>query len=129
MNAHRAAVRAVAAELHEQWRVGRRLPDGSLEPRWKDSDTIDIANTAFEHLPATWQQENLAAAASAVTAVTGTTLLQDAAAQIHHDWLARNGQWAPAQQQLPYVELPEVEKEKDRVVARAAASVLGVSLA
>ena len=47
---------------------------------------------------------------------------------VHVAWLSRNAQWAPAEQALPYSDLSEVEKDKDRAVARLAASVAGVTL-
>lgn len=39
---------------------------------------------------------------------------------IHKQWMVRNGSWAPAEQMVDYKDLPEAEKEKDRVIARAA---------
>ena len=35
-------------------------------------------------------------------------------------WLERNGSWAPAEQNKPYAELSEEEKEKDRVIIKKA---------
>jgi len=37
--------------------------------------------------------------------------------------LERNGSWAEEGQKLPYLELAESEKEKDRVVVRTALNV------
>jgi len=43
---------------------------------------------------------------------------------MHDKWLERNGEWAPAEQKLPYDELSEEEKEKDRVVIKKAIDAL-----
>lgn len=82
---------------------------------------MDIANTPYSELPSKWQAENAAAAESGVQAVLkheGNVEL--AAADIHDSWLDRNGEWAEPHQKAPYIELSDTEKEKDRVVARAA---------
>ncbi len=39
---------------------------------------------------------------------------------VHQQWLERNGNWAPAEQNKPYNQLAESEKEKDRVIVRGA---------
>ena len=36
-------------------------------------------------------------------------------AKVHEEWLKRNGSWAEEKLKVPYEQLPEVEKEKDRV--------------
>jgi hypothetical protein len=46
--------------------------------------------------------------------------IEQAADAAHVSWLERNGSWAPAHQKLPYAELSEEEKEKDRVFVRRA---------
>jgi hypothetical protein len=45
--------------------------------------------------------------------------LEDISSQIHDAWLDENKDWAPEDQKVPYSQLPEHEKEKDRQVARA----------
>lgn len=120
----------IASVLHDEWRAQRLLADGSYEPRIKDDGaggTVDIANTDYVNLPEKWQAENKAAAwlvAAAIQANPEGTI-DDLAAVVHTDWLSRNGEWAPAEQALPYAELSEDEKEKDRAVVRVALSVIG----
>lgn len=115
---------SVATRLHDAWRAPRALADGSFEPRLKDDGVggqVDIANTGYADLPPKWQAENAAAAAGAIQAVSENPRdLEAAASAVHEDWLSRNGEWAEPEQKLPYAQLSEVEKEKDRVVVRAA---------
>lgn len=131
----------VAGRLHDRWRASRRLPDGGYEPRMKTTtdpawirrhgtDQVDIANTRYADLPADWQKENKESATVAVRLVDdarrrGVDLDSDefmeaAGEKVHDAWLDRNGGWAPPEQRLPYAELSEEEKEKDRVVVREA---------
>lgn len=138
-------VTQVASKLHDAWREPRRIAGtDKFEPRIKpakDPDWIashggltelDIANTNYENLPKPWQAENKAAAESAVNEIkkaeSSGILLDDSFVESasnaqHEAWLSRNGSWAPAEQKLPYSELPESEKEKDRVVVRTALRV------
>lgn len=115
---------SVATRLHDAWRAPRALADGSFEPRMKDDGAggqVDIANTDYADLPPRWQAENAAAAAGAIQAVSENPRdLEAAASAVHDDWLSRNGEWAEPEQKLPYEQLSEVEKEKDRVVVHAA---------
>ena len=128
---------ALASDLHDQWRAPRLLSDGTYEPRWKDDGAggqVDIANTAFKDLPPKWQAETYASAESAsnaMTLATGSEGKLDAngapdvdfmADLIHKDWLKRNNSYATDIQKLPYDQLPEEEKEKDRIFARTALS-------
>jgi hypothetical protein len=142
-------VTQVASKLHDAWREPRRIPGtNNFEPRIKPAKDgewsashggkteLDIANTPYEDLPKPWQAENKAAAESAVSEIkkaeaSGTALDDDfieaASATQHVAWLERNGSWAPVEQKLPYSELPESEKEKDRVVVRTALKVFSDS--
>ncbi|MCO5990316.1 hypothetical protein NE235_29805 [Actinoallomurus spadix] len=137
-------VDVVAGRLHEQWRAPRRLEDGTFEPRIKSTtdsawisrhgtDQVDIANTRYGDLPADWQKENKESARVAVHLVTdakkegvdtgSSDFMESASAKVHDAWLERNGEWAPPEQKLPYEELSEAEKEKDRVVVRKALDI------
>lgn len=130
--------------LHEDWRKTRLKEDGTYEPRWKkvkdknfkfvESDTcrkndegvveIDIANRTFGELSADWQFENLEAGKVVASLVGNKTEIapeetEQMASRIHDEWLKRNS-WVydpnygnPAQA-VPYEELSEEEKEKDR---------------
>lgn len=125
----------LASVLHESWRSNRRTPDGSFEPRLKktvdtiwikanQTDEVDIANTSFLNLPFDWQKENLAAAKVAMQEVVtaheqgielDSAFVEEASEQVHIEWLERNREWAPENQKLPYTQLSEEEKAKDRL--------------
>lgn len=129
--------------LHDEWRAPRKKEDGSFEPRikktkdeaWKTAhgaEEVDIANTSFAELPTDWQGENRAAAEVAMNEVFrasegGNNLdeafVEKASAAVHDKWLERNGAWAPAEQNKPFGELSEDEKEKDRVQVRKAIEI------
>ncbi|MBU3964994.1 hypothetical protein KKG29_02385 [Patescibacteria group bacterium] len=93
---------------------------------------VDIANTPYEGLPSEWQGENKISAEVAVTEVekaieSGVPLdesfIEAASSTIHDKWLERNGSWSPPEQNKPYAELSEEEKEKDRVIIRKAVEI------
>lgn len=135
-------ISVVASSMHEQWRAPRKnAATGTFEPRVKKTKDeawskahggateVDIANTSYKDLPDDWQAENEASAIVAVDLVLAASksggrldaaFVEKASAAIHVKWLERNGSWAPPEQKLPYGSLSEPEKEKDRVVVRAA---------
>lgn len=131
----------VGSTLHDEWRAPRKKEDGSFEPRvkktkdeaWAQShgtQEVDIANTSYKDLPEDWKGENKISAEVAVAEIykVGGKNLDDAfvdsaSAVIHEKWLERNGSWAPAEQNKPYAELSEEEKEKDRVIVRKAIQI------
>jgi hypothetical protein len=100
------------------------------------TDEVDIANTDYEALPADWKKENEGSATVAVglTAdglrsgqkVSGSAFVESASAKVHDAWLERNGECAPPEQQLPYDQLSEPEKAKDRAFVLKALEILGV---
>lgn len=124
--------------LHDEWRAPRKQEDGTFDPRIKKTkdqewiknygtEEVDIANTKYEDLPEDWKGENKISAEVTLTEIykakNGNEGLNDefvekASAILHEKWLERNGSWAPAEQKLPYTELSEEEKEKDRVIIR-----------
>jgi hypothetical protein len=122
----------VAAAFHDAWRAGRRKPDGSYEPRIKETkdpvwikahntNQVDIANTPYQALPADWQAENKASAEIAVQLILaqkGQLLTPDFIEQgsnlIHVKWLERNAWAKGGELDKPYAQLPEPEKQKDR---------------
>ena len=126
---------SLGADLHEEWRLTRKRKDGTFEPRMKKSkdeawttahgtDDVDIANTSFADLPSNWQEENLLAAKVVIELVYDKVIAEEEitvkerekmAAKVHEEWLKRNGSWAEEKLKVPYEQLPEVEKEKDRV--------------
>lgn len=141
-------VTELAGQLHEEWRETRRTGAGTYEPRikstkdaaWIERNTgkteVDIANTGYRDLPSDWQAENKASAEVAINSVErgirrGEDLdeqfIERASAELHDKWLQRNGAWAPPEQNVPYEQLSESEKEKDRVIIRAAIGICSES--
>lgn len=111
----------LATLFHNEWRKPRLKPDGTYEPRMKEDGTggqCDIANTNYANLPERWQAENRAAAEWLVTILDIEVL----SAKVHEEWSKRN-EWSPLAK-IPYVALPEEEKEKDRAQVRAAIKIL-----
>ncbi|MBB4019685.1 hypothetical protein GGR16_004740 [Chelatococcus caeni] len=142
--ARETLVAQVAALGHDAWRAERRRADGGYEPRVKEvkdeawmarsgRTTIDIANTDYRDLPSDWQAENKASAEVAVDCVLKAfgqggaldgAFVERAAEVVHDAWLARNGAWAPEEQKLPYPQLTEAEKDKDRFWIRNAVALV-----
>jgi len=138
-------IKSLGSQLHEEWRKPRYREDSKdYEPRIKKTKDeawsqahggaveVDIANTPYEGLPSEWQGENKISAEVAITEVekaikVGTPLnesfIEAASSTLHDKWLERNGSWAPVEQNKPYAELSEEEKEKDRVIIRKAVEV------
>jgi hypothetical protein len=123
---------AIASQIHEEWRASRLRPDGTYEPRPKETSDadwiaahgvseVDIANTAFPDLPADWQRENTITAELAARVINAT--VDYLAALIHEQWVARHFEedWArDAGLLLPFHELPPHEQDKDRAIAHTA---------
>ncbi|MFA5124766.1 MAG: hypothetical protein WC473_02995 [Patescibacteria group bacterium] len=135
-------VLAVASARHEDWRKQYRAAKGN-EPRMKKTKDpaflargiaeVDIASLLYEELPTDWQAENKAAAEVAVDSVLAAIdqdvaldddFIEAVSAIQHKKWLERNGAWAPDSQKVPYDELSEAEKEKDRFFVRQAIEAL-----
>ncbi|MEI6479311.1 MAG: hypothetical protein WCO21_00570 [bacterium] len=138
-------IKSLGSQLHEEWRKPRYREDSKdYEPRIKKTKDeawsqahgraveVDIANTPYEDLPSEWQGENKISAEVAVTEFEKAveagmpldeSFIEAASSTLHDKWLERNGSWAPAEQNKPYTELSEEEKEKDRVIIRKAVEV------
>ena len=132
------AVEMLGSKLHEKWAEGYRsgeMAKGNENPtRMKDDGMggqVDILNTSYAELPPKWQAENKAQAEAAIGLVSkdmsgAMDNLENLAAQVHEQWLSRNS-WAIEQKSplaVPYSELPEEEKQKDRDVITAAYEIL-----
>ena len=124
-----------ASVLHDIWRESYRQADGTIGSRVKKIGgfEFDIANLPFEDLPERYQVENLESAKVASRHFVEQTIvgnavddafIEYAAANVHIAWMERNREWAPANLLMPYAELSEEEKEKDRRIVREAVSVL-----
>lgn len=144
---HFQMINASASAGHELWKKTFKeaaRAKGEPETRVKQlkdpaevekfGESVDIANLAFSELPPSWQTENERGATVAVdlvlTAVAeghalDEAFVEEASAKVHVAWLERNGDYATDVQKLPYSELPEDEKERDRVFVRAAIEALG----
>lgn len=125
------AVTEFAAAAHEEWRKGFD-PEGTGKERVKQNSdgTSGNINVPFHKLHPDWQKENLEAGKAALVAVRKHPRnMEGAAEHVHNEWMKRNpkAEWN-ASQHVPYSELPEDEKEKDRVHVRKMASILGKNI-
>jgi hypothetical protein len=114
------AVTQFASAAHDEWRRNFD-PTGTKERVKKNSDGSEgNINVPFEKLHPDWQRENLAAGRAAAEAVSKfPDDMEKAAEYIHIEWMNRNPKADyNAAQHVPYDELPEDEKEKDRVHVR-----------
>lgn len=137
---------SMGADLHEAWRAGRKLEDGTYEPRIKKTkdqayidahggnNEVDIANLSFAELPSDWQYENLEAAKVAVGQVYDVMMgdtpvtkeqIEKMSAVVHEEWLKRNDwvfdpEYGNPDQAKPYEDLSPEEKAKDRVQIKEA---------
>lgn len=111
-----------ATIAHENWRKGfdpeystTGIPSKPRIKKNSDGTEGDI-NQPFNKIHPDWKAENLAAGEAALNAVkTHPTDDEKAADFVHREWMKRNpkADWN-ADQHVPYKELPEVEKQKDR---------------
>lgn len=112
----------------EKWFNADKVP-----PTAKELKRQDIANTDYENLDPYYQGENKISAEVAIGEVyknrnaiddyNREAFIEGASNVMHEKWLERNGSWAPPEQKLPYAELSEEEKEKDRVIIRRAIEI------
>lgn len=125
------AVTNFASKAHEEWRQGWvKQNNGQSLPRIKknsDGTEGDI-NVPFNKLHPDWQRENLAAGKAAAEAVKQfPNDIEKAAEYIHDEWMKRNPKADyNAAQHVPYDQLSEPEKEKDRVHVRTMQQLMGV---
>lgn len=119
-NAQReGAVNAVGSVLHEKWRSEYQKSKGDV-PRVKpngDGTSSDI-NVPFDKLHPAHAKENLEAGRAAFDAVQKhPNDMESAAEHVHNEWMARPANAKcdyNAAQHVPYSQLPEPEKQKDR---------------
>jgi hypothetical protein len=120
------AVHQFASRAHEEWR--RNYDPTGTKPRIKknsDGSEGDI-NVPFDQLHPDWQKENLAAGNAAAEAVNKfPNDIEKAAEYVHTEWMKRNPKADyNSAQHVPYDDLPEDEKEKDRVHVRTMMKLL-----
>lgn len=109
-------VESIAAAAHDKW-----CEDHEFKPRWKileDGSSIDIANTPFADLPNEWREENIQGAISAIYGLALYNDIESVAAYVHAEWVQRNRDCAPPELLVPYDDLTEEDKEKDRLFVR-----------
>ncbi len=131
--------------LHDQRRLTRKQDDGSFESRIKTTDDLlwiekngitelDIANTLYVDLPEDRKYENKASAEVAMKQIyqaikddkeLDDTFVEESSAIVHKERLSRNDWVFDEKYGSPiltkdYVDLPEEEKEKDRVIVKMA---------
>jgi hypothetical protein len=110
-----------AAKAHEAWRKQHIKDKGDVPRVKKNSDgTEGDINVPFNKLHPDWQKENIAAGHAALAAVKKHPHdMEKASEHVHNEWMKRNPKADyNADQHKPYNELPEDEKEKDRVHVR-----------
>ena len=116
-----------ASKAHDEWRKNFD-PTGTKERIKKNSDgTEGNINVPFEELHPDWKKENLAAGQAAMMAVKRfPNNIEQAAEYIHNEWMKRNPKADyNAAQHVAYDQLPEDEKEKDRVHVRTMMALSG----
>ena len=114
-----------AAKAHELWRNQHIKDKGDVPRIKKNSDgTEGDINVPFHKLHPDWKKENIAAGHAALAAVTKHPHdTEKAAEHVHNEWMKRNPKTEyNSSQHKPYKDLPEDEKEKDRVHVRAISS-------
>jgi hypothetical protein len=116
-----------ASLAHEEWR--KNYDPTGTKPRIKknsDGSEGDI-NQSFHKIHPDWQKENLAAGQAALEAVKRFPDDEERAAEfIHIQWMRRNPKADyNAAQHVPYEQLSQEEKEKDRVHVRTMKKLLG----
>ena len=127
INLLEGAVTQFASMAHEEWRKNFD-PTGTKQRIKKNSDgTEGDINIPFEKLHPDWQKENLAAGKAAEDAVKNfPDDIEKAAEYIHIEWMKRNPKADyNAAQHVAYDQLPEDEKEKDRVHVRTMMKLMG----
>jgi hypothetical protein len=115
-----------AAKAHELWRAQHAKDKGNVPRVKKNSDgTEGDINVPFHKLHPDWQKENIAAGHAALAAVKKHPHdVEKASEHVHNEWMKRNPKADHnASQHKPYKDLPEDEKEKDRVHVRTMMSL------
>ena len=98
-------------------------------PKLVDGEWYDIANLTYAELPPHFKKSNQESAQCACNEVmnavaAGRSLdavfVEDASVVQHVNWMRVNGEWGDPDLMVDYEDLPEDEKEKDRVIVRKA---------
>ena len=127
------AIEKFAAQAHEQWRKGfdehyAETGEVSKARMKKNSDGTEAdIHQPFHKIHPDWQKENRAAGQAALEAVKQhPTDLEKAAEFVHDEWMKRNPKAAwNEHQHVPYHELSDEEKQKDRDQVKLMHKLLG----
>ncbi len=112
---------------NEKWFNESDVPEGSTEIKRQD-----IANTDFENLDEKWAMDNRIAAENAMDILFeaiaqnrdfNDEFIEEASDKIHQKWLDNPSTWSPPEQDKPYSELSEEEKDKDRAIIKKAIEI------
>ena len=113
-------VQRFGAKAHVEWR--KNFDATGTKERIKDNSdgTKGNINVPFDKLHPDWKRENLAAGKAAMEANRRHPKdTEKAAEHVHNEWMKRNPKGEHnASQHVPYNQLSEPEKEKDRVHVR-----------
>ena len=111
------AVKRFASIQHEKWRKSFDPEQSGKERIKSNSDgTSGNINVPFDQLHPDWQKENIDAGKAALEAVKkyGSDI-ERAAEHVHNEWMKRNPKNDyNAHQHVPYSQLSEEEKNKDK---------------
>lgn len=129
------------AELHEEWRKEYAAQEKNIDEEWKvkpriksttdqdwimthGTDQVDIYYTPFKDLPMDKKESNMKAAREAIDLVFDTVMSWEVTderieemSSIVHENRMKNNSWEKEKRPdlfVPYSELPEDEKVKDR---------------
>jgi hypothetical protein len=115
-----------ASKAHDAWRKQHIIDKGDVPRIKKNSDgTEGDINVPFHKLHTDWKKENIGAGHAAMAAVKKHPHdMEKAAEHVHNEWMKRNPKSDyNASQHKPYKDLPDDEKEKDRVHVRTMLSL------
>jgi hypothetical protein len=136
-----AILEDIADLSHEKFlEIYREVNDGSrikttIDTDWimmHGTDQADLAKLKYLELPRDWKKERWFCAKIALDTLLEAVKLgkpldeefiEYASDIIHEEWLPRNMKRAKDYHKLPYAELSEFQKEKDRIFARAAREI------
>lgn len=132
----------MAKQAHESWAENFRKNNPDQTTRIKEvkgdkawiekngTSKVDILNTPYDELPQDFKKENFDGSVAALKALN-TALkriaagkdpveaMEKASADVHAKWVERNP-WADDKLKVPYKDLSEAEKDKDRDFIRTA---------
>lgn len=130
-------INTLSALIHDKWRQsliskGETRFETTSDEKWitkNNTSEVDLVNSRYEDLPSDRQKESAASAQIAIDEINkakksseelDAAFIEKVSELIHAQWLARNSDSKFSYQDLPYDELSEDEKDKDRNFIREA---------